>query len=577
VSATLNKDNNWQTYKRLLGYTKPYRYAFVLCVFGYLLYALAQASLPTLMQYLPDVFEENNEINGVYDFLYKFKSAEQLGNILPLFIILIAITRGVGSFFGGYFIAVFGRSVINDLRIELFSKIQILPIDFFSSNNQGSSSDIISVLTFNIEQITQAITMALRTLLREGLTIVGLLGFLLYLNWQLTLIFLLVTPLIGGVVAFASKFLRRYSSRIQDSMGDVAKVASENINGLSEVRIYGGQSLEKSRFSFFSLKNLKQTLKLSFVSELSSPIIQVIVFSSLAGLFWIGLNTGLRVNMNSGDFLFYITAAAMIAKPLKQITSVNVHIQKGVVAAKSVFDLFDTPTELDTGQISIEKVKGKIEFKDLCFRYPTLSLNTNKQDTNILENISLSILPGQTVALVGRSGAGKTTLANLLSRQMNPSSGQILIDDVSLDEYRLKDLRKQIAFVGQNVVLFDDTVANNVAYGELRDTTEERVLSAITSAHAGQFVDALTDGIQTNIGENGANLSGGQRQRLALARAFLKDAPILILDEATSTIENADSIVVMDAGKIIEQGSHKELIAKGGAYTQLYKMQFKEA
>lgn len=600
MNQNVDAKTSWQIYKRLLRYALPYWHAFCLSVLGFMLYAVGQASLPVVMEYLPSIFAETSDISGTFDFLYKIESPEHLRNALPIFIIILAIARGIGSFFGGYYITVIGQNLINDLRIELFAQIQKLPVDYFTQNGSGSSN-MISVLTFNIEQVTSAVTLAVRTLLRESLTIIGLLGFLFYVNWSLTLIFLLVTPVIGLVVATASKFLRRYSTRIQDSMGNVAKVASDNINGLSEVRIYGGQKMEKDRFLAACFSNLIQKLKLATVSELSSPIVQVILFSALSGLFWIGLNTGLRAEMDSGDFLAYITAAAMIARPLRQLTAINTNIQRGIAAAKSVFEVIDAPAEPDDGEISLEKAVGEIEFKNLYFTYPNSS-------QNILDNFSLKIIPGQTVALVGRSGAGKTTIANLLSRQINVTSGQLLIDNQPISAYKLKDLRSQIGAVSQHVVLFDDSVANNIAYGELNGATEKEISEAIKAAHATDFVECLPLGIHTNIGENGTSLSGGQRQRLALARAFLKDAPILILDEATSaldneserhvqdaladimqnrttiviahrlsTIENADMIVVMDDGKIVEQGSHAELIDKAGAYTQLYKMQFRDS
>jgi len=588
-------ESGWDTYKRLLGYVTPYWPAFAICVLGYAIYGLTLASQAALMEYLPAAFGEGNKASGVFDHFFTIESPEQLRFTLPILIIIMALSRGLGSYLGGYYISYVGRNLVNDLRKDLFAHMQLLPGNFFIA--QGSSS-LISMITYNVEQVTAAATDAVRTLMREGLTITALLSYLIWKNWKLTLIFLLVIPLIGMVVSLASSLLRKYSHRIQNSVGDVTQVASETIRAISEVKTYGAQSYEKKRFSNASKNNLLQSLKLARVTEISSPLIQFITFCSLAILFWVGLSPKLKGDMNTGDFLAYITAAAMIARPLRQLTAINTNIQKGIAAAKSIFDVIDEPAETDTGTKKLSRASGKIELKNLCFRYPGST-------SNVLNGLNLNIAPGKTIALVGRSGAGKTTLANLIARHGTISSGQLLIDDAPIETYGLKDLRKQLAVVNQQVVLFDDTIANNIAYGELQGSSINDITNAAKSAHAWNFISTLPHGLETQIGENGTTLSGGQRQRIALARAFLKDAPILILDEATSaldneserhiqealkeimqnrttiviahrlsTIEMADSIVVMDNGQIIEVGTHRELIAKDGAYTQLYRMQF---
>lgn len=587
--------NSWAVYKRLLGYAIALWPAFAISLFGYALYGATQASLAALMEYLPAAFGESNETSGLFDIFYKVESPEQLRMILPGFIILLAISRGIGSYLGGYYISLVGRNLVHDIRQDLFGHLQLLPGSYFL---QRGSSNLISMITFNVEQITAAATDAVRTLVREGLTIVALLIFLLSKNWKLTLVFLLVAPLIGIVVSLASSLLRKYSRRIQNSMGNVTQVAAETIKGMAEVKTYGAQSYEKKRFESASAANLRQSLKLALVTETSSPVIQVITFCSLAILFWVGLNPGLKGDMDTGDFLAYITAAAMIARPLRQLTAINTSIQRGIAAAQSVFEVIDEPREPDFGERALEQSRGEIEFRDLSFSYP----DSEKQ---ALKNINLQITPGQTVALVGRSGAGKSTLASLIARHSSAKDKAIFIDGHPVEEYRLEDLRKQIAVVSQQVVLFEDSIKANIAYGELQGRTDTDILSAARSAHALEFIETLPEGMNTRIGENGTTLSGGQRQRLALARAFLKDAPILILDEATSaldneserqiqdalgqimktrttlviahrlsTIEGADVIVVMDQGEIIETGTHAELIAKGGAYTQLYRSQF---
>jgi len=588
-------ESGWDTYKRLLGYVTPYWPAFAICVLGYAIYGLTLASQAALMEYLPAAFGEGNKASGVFDHFFTIESPEQLRFTLPILIIIMALSRGLGSYLGGYYISYVGRNLVNDLRKDLFAHMQLLPGNFFIA--QGSSS-LISMITYNVEQVTAAATDAVRTLMREGLTITALLSYLIWKNWKLTLIFLLVIPLIGMVVSLASSLLRKYSHRIQNSVGDVTQVASETIRAISEVKTYGAQSYEEKRFSNASKNNLLQSLKLARVTEISSPLIQFITFCSLAILFWVGLSPKLKGDMNTGDFLAYITAAAMIARPLRQLTAINTNIQKGIAAAKSIFDVIDEPAETDTGTKKLSRASGKIELKNLCFRYPGST-------SNVLNGLNLNIAPGKTIALVGRSGAGKTTLANLIARHGTISSGQLLIDDAPIETYGLKDLRKQLAVVNQQVVLFDDTIANNIAYGELQGSSINDITNAAKSAHAWNFISTLPHGLETQIGENGTTLSGGQRQRIALARAFLKDAPILILDEATSaldneserhiqealkeimqnrttiviahrlsTIEMADSIVVMDNGQIIEVGTHRELIAKDGAYTQLYRMQF---
>ena len=509
----------------------------------------------------------------------------------------IVVFRGVGSYFGGYYIALVARNVVNRMRQDLFNHMLTLPGAFFGNNTSGH---LISTLTFNVEQITGAATDALKVIIREGLTVVVLLAYIFWLNWKLSLIFLIVGPFVGLIVSYASKLFRKYSRRIQDSMGGVTHVASEAIKGFQVVRAFGGKEYERARFQVASSNNLKQSLKLAKVDEISTPIIQVLMFSSIAILFWFGLSPGFRGEMDIGEFLAYITAASLIAKPLKQLTSVNAKIQRGIAAAQSIFAITDQEQELDEGTLPLNEPDGRIEFRDLTFSY------TSEQEP-VLSHINLTIEPGETLALVGRSGSGKSTLVNLLPRFYEALYGQILIDGHPIQDYCLKDLRKHIAIVNQDIVLFQDTVARNIAYGDLADASQEAIDDAARAAHATEFIDTLPLGMNTQIGEDGVTLSGGQRQRLALARAILKDAPILILDEATSaldteserfiqealktvvkgrttlviahrlsTIENANRIAVMDKGCIVELGTHEELLAKDGAYAQLYRMQFNE-
>lgn len=572
----------WPTYKRLLKYVKPFWLAFSLAVVGNVIYAGASTGMAAAMEYVIAAIENPTEQNRL---------------LLTLLIVAVFSLRGVGTFMSQYFISYVGRQVINALRNDVFNRLMTLPSRYFDENAAGR---LVSKLTFNVEQVAEAATNAVTITLREGLTIIGLLGFMLYTNWKLTLIFLAVGPLIGAVVSYASKRFRKISQRIQGSMGDITHVASESITGYRVVRAFGGIEYEKQRFHKVNDKNLKQSLKMASTQAISIPVIQILVAIAIAALVWTMLAPEIRGEMSTGQLVAFITAATTMAKPIRQVTSVHAKIQKGVAAAYDVFETIDEVPEPDLGSYAPERVKGGIEFDSVAFRY-------RDQLDDVLKGISVEIPSGQSIALVGRSGSGKSTMVSLLPRFYDFTGGDIRIDGHSLKDFSLKSLRAQIALVTQNVVLFNDTIAANIAYGALRQCSHDDIREAAAKAHALEFIDRMPEGLDTMIGDNGVMLSGGQRQRLAIARALLKDAPILILDEATSaldteserhiqealetvirgrttlviahrlsTIENVDRILVMDNGRIIESGPHAELLASNGAYAQLHQMQFSE-
>lgn len=577
-----NDNPNWQTYKRLLAYVKPYWIAFALAILGNVIYAGASVGMAAAMEYVIEAIENPTHSNRV---------------LLTSMIVGVFAMRGVGTFLGQYFIAYVGRHVVNALRRQVFDRMMSLPSRFFDNHSSGH---LVSKLTFNVEQVAEATTNAVTITLREGLTIVGLLAFMFYTNWKLTLIFLTLGPAIALVVNYASRRFRKLSKRIQGSMGDITHVASESIGGYRVVRTFGGEEYERERFDAVANRNLVQSLKLASTQAISVPVIQVLVAIAIALLVWIMLSPEVRGSMTTGQLVAFITAATTMGKPVKAITSVHAKIQKGVAAAIDVFETLDEVPEQDTGTHAPARVAGEIKFVDVGFRY-------RDQLDNVLKRINLSIPAGQTVALVGRSGSGKSTMVSLLPRFYEYTEGRIEIDGVAIRDFRLTALRAQIALVTQNVVLFNDTIAANIAYGALRHCSREEIEEAARKAHAMEFIERMPEGLETKIGDNGVMLSGGQRQRLAIARALLKDAPILILDEATSaldteserhiqaaldevmqgrttlviahrlsTIESADRILVMDAGEIIESGTHSELLAKNGAYAQLHQVQFSE-
>lgn len=579
-SEAENKTSGAQTYRRLLSYLLPHKFMLFMGLLGFAIFAASQPALTKLFGILVD------SINGG-DADYKV--------IIPLAVVGIFFVRGVGTFIGSYALSKVSLGIVHNLRVQLFDQLTLAPGEYFDSNNSGH---LVSRITYNVTQVTDACTEAIKVLIREGLTVIVLLGYLIWEDWKLTLVFVAIAPILGFIVSKVGKRLRRLSSNIQLTMGDVTQSASEMINGYKVMRSFGGEGYERGRFEKASVANFKQNLKLVTTAAINTPVLQLIVAIALGVLMYIALS--FMGSSTPGDFIAYLGAAALIPKPVRQLSEVNSKIQKGIAAAEDIFAQLDVEPEPDYGEHSIERVAGNITIKDLSFAY-------NASEGDVLKNINLDIKAGQTIALVGRSGSGKTTLASLIPRFYHYEQGSICIDDVALNDYQLSSLRQQIALVNQDVTLFNDTLRNNIAYGGLADVSDDKVRQAAEAAHCCEFIDQFGEGFETLVGEDGTRLSGGQRQRIALARALLKDAPILILDEATSaldteserkiqaaldtlmqnrttlviahrlsTIENADVIVVMEKGEIVEQGSHKELLEKNGAYAKLHAMQFGE-
>jgi len=569
-----------QIYKRLTTYVKPHRGLFAISIIGFFIYSSTQPLFAAMMQQIIDTLQS--------------KSSEKM-YYLPLFFSGIVIVRGMGNYLGSYFLAKVSLNVIHALRCEIFAKYTELPTANFDANNSGY---MISRITHNVGQVAQATTDAVRKVVQEGFTALGLLGYLFYLNWKLSLVFLVVAPIIALLMNMVSKRLRMLSKRIQESIGDMTHITSELVNGHRVVRSYGGEDYEKRRFLESSLYNRGQSLKAVTTTAINNQVMQLIIAIALAFLMYMALF--FMDQSSAGSFVGYLTAAFLLPRPIRQLSDANSDIQKGIAAAESLFEVLDQSSELDNGVYQAKRCKGALEFKNLTFQY------AGSNEPSLID-INFKAEPGQTIALVGASGGGKSTLANLVSRFYPHNSGEILLDGVEINTYQLANLRKQIALVNQQVTLFNDTIANNIAYGALATATRAEIVAAATDAFAMEFIDKFAQGLDTEIGENGVKLSGGQRQRLALARALLKDAPILILDEATSaldteseryiqaalqkvmrnrttlviahrlsTIENADVILVIDNGRIVERGSHQELIEKNGAYSRLYQMQFNE-
>ena len=571
---------DWQIYGRLLGYARTMKGFFALAVVGYLCEAAAMSGLAEILDRIVDTIQANAVDERWW---------------LAGVIVGVVLLRGIAATVGDLALAHVSFSIVHRLRCELFDRLLQLPTAYFDRTAQGH---LVSRITFNVAQLRDTTTEALKTVLEEGALVVGLLSYLLYKNWKLTLVFIAIAPLIVWVMDYAGRRFRRISRRIQDSMGDVTHVASETVSGYRAVRVFGGSAYERARFFAISEYNRAQNVKMAITKAASAQTVQVFTAVAVAILVILVFEPSIMNGMDSGAIIAYITATGIMLKPIKKLSEINAVLQRGLAAAEDVFAQLDEPLEIDQGAHVVPRVKGRVEFRDVSFVY-------ERGGSRSLDRVSFIVEPGMTVALVGRSGSGKSTLTSLLARFYLPEAGQVLIDGLPIEDYSLASLRRQIALVSQQVTLFNDTVRRNIAYGELTSATDAEVVEAATKAHAMQFIEQMPDGLETLVGDNGVLLSGGQRQRLAIARALLKDAPILILDEATSaldseseraiqagfdavmggrttfvvahrlsTIERADLILVLENGRIIEQGTHSALLQRGGAYASLHRMQF---
>ena len=577
---TVQKGAPMAVYKRLWGYTRRYIWMFALGILGVAIDASMQAAFIKFMEPLIDrVFVGKDSAFGIW---------------LAGIIFLVSVTRMVGNFAGVYSMEWVGRKVIADLRQELFDRYVSLPATFY---DRFSSGQLISKLAYNSEQVANAATTSVVSAFRDVLLVLFLLGVMLTINVKLTLVMLLLVPMIGLLVTVISKRFRKISHRIQDMMGNVSHVTEEAVVGQQVVKVFQGQEAEKKRFSKVNDKTRRLHLRMVATHLASSSMVQVAAGLAMVLLMLIATRPSLLENISAGTFTAIFTAMIATIPPLKRLTSVQSQMQKGIAAADSIFQVLDIDAERDTGSYTAERVKGEIEFRNVSFRYET-------GGRPILDDIDITVPAGRVTALVGHSGSGKTTLAGLLPRFYPQYEGNILLDGHELSDYSLDNLRSHISLVSQNVVLFNDTVAGNIAYGALSGASREAITRAAREAHAMEFIEQLPEGLDTLVGENGTLLSGGQRQRLAIARALLKDAPILILDEATSaldseserviqtaltevmknrttlviahrlsTIENADQVVVLDHGRVIESGTHGELLAQGGVYAKLHQVQ----
>jgi subfamily B ATP-binding cassette protein MsbA len=579
-AAVLVSADAGRIYRRLLRYAKPHWGMFAIGVLGMALYAATETATAWLArEFLNATFVKRNPQSLWF---------------IPLAIVALFFFRGVGDYVSSYFPGWVGRQIIKSMRSELFAHYLRLPARYYDS---ASSSQMLSRLTYNIELVAEAATNSVTVLIRDTLSIAALLAWIFYINWELALIALAIAPLITWLLQGVNRLFRRYSTRIQNSMADVTRVAKEAIEGHRVIRVFNAQDYERRAFEVVNELNRHTNMRLISTRSSSGPVVQLIASIALAVVMYFAIRQVLTHAMEVGDFVSFLTGLLLISAPLRRLIQVFVPLQQGIAAGASVFEVLDEPLEDVGGTRALGRARGDVEYRDVHFVYAS-------EKGPVLRGISLRAPAGSTLAIVGKSGSGKSTLVSLLPRFYDPQGGAICLDGVDVREYPLADLRRQVALVSQDVVLFNDSIRNNIAFSTA-DATPQAVEEAARAAYVLEFADELPQGLDTMVGDRGALLSGGQRQRIAIARAILKDAPVLILDEATSsldthserriqaalallarnrttlviahrlsTVEQADRIVVLDDGAVVETGTHGELLAQGGLYAQLYRLQF---
>jgi subfamily B ATP-binding cassette protein MsbA len=585
--------NSWQIYKRLLRYVRPYLAVFIVSVVGYIIFASTSVLAARWLGWTVDAIENNDSEWRLYS---------------PLLCVLIALIRGLGGFLGNYSIAYIANHLIHNFRSEIIRRVLVLPVNFFDRSEAGR---LISKITYDVTQVTGAVTNAVTVILREGLTVVGLLGALILIDWQLSLMFLIIAPIVAKTVAIAAKKFRKYSTQMQNSMGDVTQITTESIRGHLVVRTFNAIKHVVKNFEMASERNRSENMKMAATEAISTPLIQLLVSIAIACLVWFSMAPSYIESRSSGEFVAFLAMASLLAKPIRQLSQINSVIQRGLAAAASIFNLLDEPAEPDQGIEKIDDQIDSIRFLGVSFKYQEQSRELNGKEAIktpfAVAGINFEVRAGEKIAFVGKSGSGKSTLLSLIPRFYEKSAGEIFINDKPISKFSLTSLRSQIALVSQDVVLFNGSILENICYGKGDSIDRDRAYEAAKSAHAIEFIEKLPDQFEHKIGDHASLLSGGQRQRLAIARALYKDAQILILDEATSaldsesetyiqealstlmagrttfiiahrlsTIESSDKIMVMEGGEIIESGTHQELINNAGHYAYLNEIQFRD-
>lgn len=582
----LDKDfSTGKTFKRLWPMIVPFKSGLIVAAIALIINALTDSGLIYMLKPLLD--------DGFG------KADSSFLKIMAVVVVILIFFRGLSNFVSTYCLAWVSGKVIMVMRRKLFKHMMYMPVTFFDNNSSGK---LLSRITYDSEQVAASSSGALVTIVREGAYLISLLAVMIYTSWQLSVVLFIIGPIIAVLISMISKHFRRLSKNMQTSMGELTASAEQMLKGHKVVLSFGGQKVEEDRFNHVSNDMRRKGMKMMMASAISDPIVQIIASFALAVVLYLAtIPSIMEQSLTAGDFTVVFSSMLAMMKPLKSLTNVNAQFQRGMAACQTLFSIMDLPKEKDNGTLAVEQVRGEVSFRDVTFRYAS-------KNNDVLRHINLTIPAGKTVALVGRSGSGKSTIANLITRFYDVHHGEVCLDGRNVQDYTLENLRNHCAVVSQQVHLFNDTVANNIAYAATDQYTREQIVAAAKAAYALEFIEDLPQGMDTVVGENGVMLSGGQRQRLAIARALLRNASVLVLDEATSaldteseraiqaalddmrsertiiviahrlsTIENADEIVVVDHGEIVEQGTHSDLLAKGQAYAQLHKMQFNHA